>query len=149
MTKAAATDRTIDATSTGPCTPISPTRGMLAGSRGIKSRNNQCADTMPRQAPAMANGIVSAKNCRASRDRVAPRDARSENSCARLVALARRRFARLTQTVEKQDSDRREQQEKCVANGACHVIEHGLDEHAGTPIGLRMVRARFAASTLM
>ena len=87
----------------------------------------------------MANGIVSAQNCRASRARVAPRDAPEREFLDRLVALAEEEIRQVDADRQKQNSDRCEQQEECVANGACHVIEQGLDEHAGTAIGLRIL----------
>jgi hypothetical protein len=41
----------------------------------------------------------------------------------------------LTQPTRNRTPTCREQQEQCAADRARHVIEHGLDEYAGTPIG--------------
>jgi hypothetical protein len=67
----------------------------------MRSLRSESAPRMPRAAPAMASGMVSTKDCRTSRARVAPRAARTANSAWRPVARASSRLARLTQPTKK------------------------------------------------
>ena len=122
MRKAAPTDRTIDATSTGPCTPISPIRGMLAGS----TRDQEPQQRLRRHdaetgAGDDANGIASAKNCRASRDRVAPRMPGARIPGLGSLPWPGGEIRQVDAARQKQNSDRCEQQEQCLANRARHA----------------------------
>ena len=84
---------------TRPSTPTSSARGSVAGSAPSIARVPVAASSTPSPPPIAASNVLSVKSCWTIRLCPAPRAARIENSCARLLARTSKRFATFTHAI--------------------------------------------------
>ena len=86
---------------TGVFTPIGRNLGSELGIRDSRKPIPQIASNIPPSPPAAAISRLSVSNWRTRRERLAPRAARTANSCSRVVALASIRLARFAQAISR------------------------------------------------